>query len=100
MILNKKKKALSLVTVTVDWLDDFDCRMLQDYHSFQPRPDGGVMCGVLHSAVPAHRGESQTHRGYGHFLFTCIYLYTGYSLIVPQDGGYLAISHCEAERDS
>lgn len=75
--------------------------MLQDYHSFQPRPDGGVMCGVLHSAVPAHRGESQTHRGYGRYLVLPVYyvpihwLFT--SLLYPKT---VAIAQCEAEGKS
>lgn len=98
MILNKQESFEFCHCNSWCW---YDCRMLQDYHSFQPRPDGGVMCGVLHSAVPAHRGESQTHRGYGHFLFTIYtYILAIHKFIVPQDGSYLAISHCEAERDS
>ncbi|KAG7457861.1 hypothetical protein MATL_G00231790 [Megalops atlanticus] len=37
-------------------------RMLQDHHGVQPRTDGGAVCGLLHSALPAHWWEGAANR--------------------------------------
>ena len=36
-------------------------RLLQDYHSFQPCSDGGALCRLFNSVVPANRRKGQTH---------------------------------------
>ncbi|GAB5572397.1 40S ribosomal protein S27-like isoform X2 [Prionailurus iriomotensis] len=59
----KKHKKKRLVQSPNSYFMDVKCPvLLQDYHGFQPCSDGGSLCRLFNSVVPANGRKGQTHR--------------------------------------